>query len=148
MQSEIVARVAAQNAEHLVLQVCRQPCAGCSGRCGAFFLADVANRPISVSRPYFKRPNRHFDVGNQVKVGVPVETLIGLSLLVYLTPLVLMLLSAVVCFQFFSQSDIAIAISAVFGLIGGLTVVRFLLAMLEKKQAAEILFIRHDSNGA
>lgn len=148
MLSEIVACVTDHSDEHIALQVCRDPCVGCNGRCSAFFLANVADRPISVSIPCFKPTFEHFDVGNQVKIGVPVKTLIGLSLLVYLAPLVLMLLSAVVCFRFISQSDVAVAISALFGLIGGLAVVRVLLTRLENTKAAEMLFIGHDSNGA
>lgn len=146
MQSEIVAHITDQNDEHIALQVCRQPCAGCNGRCGAFSLAKVVDRPVLVSRPYLNPLSGHFDVGSQVRVGVPVKTLIGLSSLVYLVPLVLMLLSTVVCSRVVSQSDVAIAISAGFGLIGGLIVVRFLLARLEKSQASETLFIRHDSH--
>ncbi len=148
MQSEITAQITEQNVGSLALKICRQPCAGCDGRCGAFTLGYDESQSISVSTPYIQYSPEKFEVGNQVKVGVPVKTLISLSLLVYLVPLVLMLSSAVACFLVYSQTDGAIAISAFFGLCSGLFITRFLLIIHERHQASDTLCIRHISNGA
>ena len=147
MHSEIVARITAQSEHQIELQVCRQPCVGCDGRCGAFFPGSTDSNSVPVSKSHVKSIVDDLDDGGQVKVGVSVRTLIGLSSLVYLVPLVLMLLSAIACFRYLSQSDSAVAVSAGFGLIGGLLIVKYLLSGIEKNQAAETLFIRRDSGG-
>lgn len=141
IQSEVAARINGQSTDQLDLGVIRELCPGCDGRCGMFALLPPADSSIRVSK-------KHLDltgcpaVGESVTVAVSSSTLISLSSLVYLTPLVLMLLSMVACFWFYSRSDAALAIWAVSGLLAGLVAVQHIVRWLEQKHLTGTISIK------
>lgn len=142
MQSEIAAQIAAQSDDQMQLNVVQELCPGCDGRCGAMTLKRPGNSRLSLRKRYIRNLQGNPVVGQQVTVAVPTATLIGLSLLVYLAPVSLMLLSAVTCFWFVSQSDATVAVWAGLGLVSGLIAIRLMVSRLEKANAAGTLVIK------
>ncbi len=146
MHSNVSARVTAVTEDQISVGVMRELCAGCDGRCGFLALVPARDGGVCLSKRHFSSfPDGELTAagsGGHVSISVPSTTLIGLSSLVYLTPLLLMLLSAVACFRFYSQSDAAVALCAGFGLGCGFVVVRLLLGRLEQTHLAGTLLIK------
>lgn len=149
MHSNVRARVTAETKDQITVGVTHERCPGCDGRCGFLAFLPASQDAICLSKGHFRAfpEDNHGAIagvgaGGQVSISVQSKTLIGLSSLVYLTPLLLMLLSAVACFRFYSQSDAAVAVCAGFGLVCGVVVVRLILVRLEQTHLAGTLFIK------
>jgi positive regulator of sigma E activity len=102
------------------LAVRRAACQGCNGRCLGQLLNSGPQQPVRIQRRQLATPADNFEVGESLKLTVTGTTLIGLSSLAYLLPVVVMLLFAVGCYSFASQLDFAVAGMALIGLILGL----------------------------
>lgn len=98
------------------LSVHQAACAGCDGRCLGRLLSTGSAKSIRVQRIHIVGPADDLAVGDSLTMSVPRDTLIGLSSLAYLLPVVLMLLFAVVCFRYLSRSDLTLAVMALIGL--------------------------------
>ena len=103
---------------------------------------------MGVSRDLLDIAPGELSDGSQITIMVQSGTLIALSSLVYLAPLILMLLSAVVCEMMISQSDSAVAGSAAFGLAVGLLAVKTVLSTLDQNRTSKTLLITPDKPGA
>lgn len=144
MCAEITAEVTEQSEQQVRLRVCREPCAGCDGKCLGMLFSRTDQNAVEVNRNLLEIVTGELTDGSQITVKVQSGTLIALSSLVYLVPLILMLLSAVVCEMMISQSDSAVAGSAAFGLAGGLLVVKTVLSRLDQNRTSKTLLIRPD----
>lgn len=142
MCAEISAEVTEQSQQQVRLQVCREPCTGCDGKCLGMLFSRSEPNSVEVSRLHIDSTSGQFTAGDKVRVLVRPKTLIALSSLVYLAPLILMLLSAVACEMMISQSDSAVAGSAALGLVAGLAMVKAALARLELKRSSDTLLIK------
>ena len=111
---------------HIDVAVVRSACAGCNGRCLGMLNRD---RPVPLSRALLPtdlllRP------GQVIRLHVPRVTLIGLSSLVYLLPVVLMLLLAIACEYLLDASEVMTAGAALVGLLAGLLACRRISALI------------------
>ena len=109
---------------YIDVKVEQTPCAGCHGRCLGQLIGKDSNKSVRVLRQYIENQSANLAVGDSVKISVTRGTLIGLSSLAYLVPVVLMLLFAVVCYGFVSRSEPMLAVMAMVGLAIGLVVCR------------------------
>ena len=102
------------------LAIQRPACQGCNGRCLGQLLNTGSEQPVRIQRRQLAGLADHIEVGESLKLTITGTTLIGLATLAYLLPVVGMLLFAVGCYCFASQSDITVAVMAFTGLIVGL----------------------------
>lgn len=107
--------------------VSQSSCAGCNGRCLGQLLAKSSSHSVRMMRDQIEYFPEQLRVGDHINLTVSRSTLIGLSLLAYLQPVVLMLLFGWVCYGYLSRADAAIALSMVVGLILGLAVCKLLM---------------------
>lgn len=147
MCAERSAQITEQSEQQIRLRICRDVCTGCDGKCLGILLSRADQNSVVVGRNLLDSESGGFSAGNRVTVMVRSETLIALSSLVYLLPLVLMLLSAVACEMVVSQSDSAVAWSAVFGLVCGLALVKTVLSKLDHNRISQTLSIRPEKPG-
>ena len=111
--------------DHIDVKVQRATCAGCQGRCLGQLITHDNGKSIRLLRQHIESQHGDLAVGDSVDLSVSRGTLIGLSSLAYLVPVVLMLLFAVVCYGFISRSESMVACMAVIGLIAGLVGCKF-----------------------
>ncbi len=114
--------IESSRADELILSVDTDKCSGCRAGCdGGTGLGqramqlNIANLRLNGPIP---RP------GDSLSVQLPSVTLIILSLLVYLLPLLLMLLFSVASEWFVPGADTVAAVSALLGLLAGFLIVK------------------------
>lgn len=128
--------VVIENADRYMLcRVDKTPdsCAGCTG-CGS--IAKNTGDAQLVRLPSELLPFIHPPVGQRVQIEASGEMLLALSLVVYVSPVILMLLFSVGCSFLFQASEGVVALSAACGLAVGLVAVTGLGGKLLQKQVA------------
>lgn len=131
---DAVASVASVDTEFVEVEVVREACAGCNGRCLGFA---AGNSTIKLP-VVLVDDNVLLRKGDVVSLSTPRHTLIGFSLLVYLLPIVLMLLFAVACDIFVSSAELAVTAFALGGLAIGAAVSRIAISRFAQLARAQI----------
>lgn len=98
----------------------RSACQSCAVQkgCGQGALARFAGKPAAIRVLPGDCDLRHFHPDDQVIIGIPEDVLIHGTLLIYLLPLLMLVLGAVLS-STISSSDLVVAIGATLGLLGG-----------------------------
>jgi len=86
---------------------------------------------VSVSIEHFTVPLTELSSGNRVQVSFSTGLLVGLSLLLYLVPVIVMLLFAIACSLAVPESDGVMFFAAALGLVSGLLGSNLLVRSLE-----------------
>ena len=112
-------------------------CSGCIRDSRLFVIPLELVRPSALSESFATVGG-----GEGLKMEVSSQMLLALSLLVYLLPVLLMLLFAVVCHILYPASDALVALAGVGGFGIGLIAVYLLADKVSKLQAIEHLSVR------
>lgn len=101
-------------------------CESCSAQkgCGQSLLAKVTGKTTAIRVLPGDCSLQEACVGDEVVIGIPEQVVVNGTLLVYLLPLLMMVVGAVVAGNVY-EGDISTAIGGVLGLAGGSLLVRF-----------------------
>ena len=114
-------RVIALEADGLWVEtIQRSACQSCAVQkgCGQGALARFAGKPAAIRVLPGNCDLQHFQPDDQVLIGIPEDVLVQGTLLIYLLPLLMLVVGALLA-STVSTSDLIVAIGAILGLLGG-----------------------------
>ncbi len=131
LQKQVVT-VKAVYSDHLLVRPVTQRCAGCQKGCLSRLFSPASE--LRIDHKFISGLARPLQNGDQLEISVASRQLIGLSVLVYIAPVVLMLLLSGLAEHFFSLPEGIVLMVALAGLAVGLCSVNHFLRLYGEGQ--------------